>query len=396
MKKYYNNKMKTMIISICLCVAMLFSTVAFADFDPTMYTDEELLDINELVEAELQARTLASIEDMDNLDDADLIENEPDDFIYVKNNGEVRINAYKGTRADVVIPSTIEGLPVVGIAPNAFKDNESIVMVYIPNTVSFIGESAFSGCSNIQQLRFPVHTESLTIERDAFHGLKSLSGNIVLISDEISLEYESFVSANTTAMYIVADKVTLRERFIDYMPELRVLYIAPGTQVTLKSFFANTAKGSLVNSCRNLESIYLPADCDFITQATFEDCSPLMSIYASEESKTAQLATNAWFNVVSDNYEENIAVISDMLEESYPVPPRTYVTLQKGSKSKDVRLLQERLNELGYSVGTADGSYGMKSVTAVTEFQTNNGIEATGIADVETQEVLFSDAAIGK
>ena len=68
----------------------------------------------------------------------------------------------------------------------------------------------------------------------------------------------------------------------------------------------------------------------------------------------------------------------------------------KGSKSKDVRLLQERLNELGYSVGTADGSYGMKSVTAVTEFQANNGIEATGIADVATQEVLFSDAAIGK
>ena len=396
MKKYYNNKMKTMVISICLCVAMLLSTVAFADFDPSVYSDVELLEISASIKAELDARASEPTEVPTNVENDEPVESNPEDFIYVLNKNEVRINAYKGTRTDVVIPATIEGAPVTGIAPRAFNDNESITSVYIPDTVTYIGEGAFGGCSSIQELRLPLHTETLTIEEYAFSGLSSLTSDIVLIGDEIKLEYHSFSSAKSKALYIDAKNLTIYEEFIDYMRDMETLYIAPDTKVTYKSHFWNTAAGSLIESCSSLEYVYFPADCDFITQATFESCSPRLTVYALAESKTAQKATSAWLNVNNADYEENVAVISKMLAAAYPLPPRTYVQLQKGSKGKDVVLLQERLNELGYSVGTADGSYGMKSVNAVTEFQANNGIEATGIADVATQEVLFSDAAIGK
>ncbi len=67
-----------------------------------------------------------------------------------------------------------------------------------------------------------------------------------------------------------------------------------------------------------------------------------------------------------------------------------YEVLQKGSKGDNVVALQNRLNELGYSVGKVDGDYGNKTRTAVEQFQTDNGIEATGVADEETQKVLFS------
>ena len=68
-------------------------------------------------------------------------------------------------------------------------------------------------------------------------------------------------------------------------------------------------------------------------------------------------------------------------------------TLQKGSKGDEVLKLQNRLNELGYSVGKADGDYGNKTKAAIEQFQSNNGLEVNGIADEETQKLLYSEEA---
>ena len=94
----------------------------------------------------------------------------------------------------------------------------------------------------------------------------------------------------------------------------------------------------------------------------------------------------------NDPFAEEIFSTISPIDANTPV----YVQLQKGSKGTGVVLLQERLNALGYSMGTAEGSYDEKTAAAISEFQQNNGLEATGIADEETQEVLYSDAAIGK
>ena len=69
-----------------------------------------------------------------------------------------------------------------------------------------------------------------------------------------------------------------------------------------------------------------------------------------------------------------------------------YTILQKGSKGDEVIKLQNRLNELGYSVGKADGDFGNKTKTAIEQFQKDNGLEVTGIADARTQELLFSNS----
>lgn len=80
--------------------------------------------------------------------------------------------------------------------------------------------------------------------------------------------------------------------------------------------------------------------------------------------------------------------------EPEPEPtPAAYATLKKGSKGKAVAALQERLKELGYLGGAADGSFGGGTGSAVKEFQKAAGLKETGEADAETQELLFSDAA---
>lgn len=58
--------------------------------------------------------------------------------------------------------------------------------------------------------------------------------------------------------------------------------------------------------------------------------------------------------------------------------------IKKGSKKANVLALQESLDYLGYSVGTPDGVFGAKTKKAINDFQKDNGIKATGVADKKT------------
>lgn len=65
-----------------------------------------------------------------------------------------------------------------------------------------------------------------------------------------------------------------------------------------------------------------------------------------------------------------------------------YKTLSCGSRGSAVKKLQENLNSLGYSCGTADGDYGAKTANAVREFQRKNGLSVDGIAGPKTLETV--------
>ncbi len=50
----------------------------------------------------------------------------------------------------VVIPATYNGLPVNRIEDSAFQDVAGVYTIYLPNSVTSIGDDAFSGCSNLK------------------------------------------------------------------------------------------------------------------------------------------------------------------------------------------------------------------------------------------------------
>lgn len=70
---------------------------------------------------------------------------------------------------------------------------------------------------------------------------------------------------------------------------------------------------------------------------------------------------------------------SDTPATNPPVP-----WIEPGSEGKEVRVLQDHLKGLGYFEGSLDGEYGTATQTAVSEFQTSQGLEATGVLDGET------------
>jgi peptidoglycan hydrolase-like protein with peptidoglycan-binding domain len=50
--------------------------------------------------------------------------------------------------------------------------------------------------------------------------------------------------------------------------------------------------------------------------------------------------------------------------------------------------LQERLNQLGYKVGTVDGVLGPRTVEALKKYQSDNNLPPTGALDVQTIKKL--------
>lgn len=73
-----------------------------------------------------------------------------------------------------------------------------------------------------------------------------------------------------------------------------------------------------------------------------------------------------------------------------------YPTLQRGDKGDAVKALQQRLIELGYLDGAADGDFGRKSEAAVQAFQQANGLDVTGVANDATQHALYSESAVAE
>ena len=69
--------------------------------------------------------------------------------------------------------------------------------------------------------------------------------------------------------------------------------------------------------------------------------------------------------------------------------------LRRGSKGSHVRQVQQRLIDLGYLTGSADGSYGAKTEAAVRAFQQKNGFSGaagySGVATMLTQAVLLGN-----
>lgn len=65
--------------------------------------------------------------------------------------------------------------------------------------------------------------------------------------------------------------------------------------------------------------------------------------------------------------------------------------IRKGQHSEDVRKVQERLIQLGYSCGRfgADSIFGNSTLEAVKQFQKNNGLGVDGIVGPATWAKLF-------
>ncbi len=73
-----------------------------------------------------------------------------DDFIFGKQNNVNTLLYYLGNASELTLPDDCKGENYV-IGANVFKNNTTISSIVIPNSVTSIGNSAFSGCSGLKK-----------------------------------------------------------------------------------------------------------------------------------------------------------------------------------------------------------------------------------------------------
>jgi hypothetical protein len=78
-------------------------------------------------------------------------------FTYMTNSGAITITKYIGIWGSVVIPDTINGLPVTGIGNATFNQCASLTNVTIGSNVTSIAGQAFVGCPNLVAINVDRH-----------------------------------------------------------------------------------------------------------------------------------------------------------------------------------------------------------------------------------------------
>lgn len=146
------------------------------------------------------------------------------DFTYTIENGSVVIVQYGGPSGAVIIPSTLEGLPVKRIAPNAFEFASHMTAVTIPDTVTNIGAGAFYSCSALTTVSFG--TNLITISPDAFGWCTALTSVTLPASISTIGSGAFYWCVSMRDVYFKGHAPTVAG---DSFPDTTTLYYLPGT-----------------------------------------------------------------------------------------------------------------------------------------------------------------------
>lgn len=178
------------------------------------------------------------------------------DFEFILNNTAVVVIRYKGTAADVTIPSRYKGKPVTMIDHAAFHNNSAVTSVTIPDSVTSIPDSAFGFCSQLTNISIP---NSVTyIGFSAFNSCTSLK-SITLPSSLSTIQSYAFYNCeNLKTIRIPVSVTSIGNYAFDVCPSLMTVTY-PGSKTQWDD---NITKGSnndvLENKlvCNQLEATF--------------------------------------------------------------------------------------------------------------------------------------------
>ena len=129
-------------------------------------------------------------------------------FTYTVSGGTVTITGYTlcSTNAgDVIIPSTINGLPVIGIGDFAFDGCSSLTSVAIPDSVTIIGHLAFNNCDHLASVNIP---ESVTSIGDAAFDECSSLTSVTIPNSVTSIGDAAFHNCSSLTSVTIGNGVT--------------------------------------------------------------------------------------------------------------------------------------------------------------------------------------------
>lgn len=204
------------------------------------------------------------------------------DFDYTSDNVGVTVTGYKGGEVVLVIPETIDGLPVIAIGEGAFEGKGSLKALSIPDSVTVIGKGALKGCQAMTTLRTPVVTCTAAPYFGALFGAETHETNAsfvprslatLIITDGQGMETVPdccFYDCPMEAIFLPRSVTALGAFSFYNCDKLRVLPLA---ETALESVGERAMAG-----CANLADLTLPATVERMSLGMLEGCGNLSTL----------------------------------------------------------------------------------------------------------------------
>lgn len=200
----------------------------------------------------------------------------------------IEITKYTGNAAEVIIPESIEGLPVSSIGYEAFRGCSNLTKITFPARLTSIGDFAFHGCNSLESPVLPSELEE--IGRNAFVDCINLR-KINLPSKLHSIGVLAFIGcSNLTSINVAEGNSTYRSAD-------GVLYSVDGTKL-------------ICCPAGKIGCIQIPEGVTSIGFGAFEDCSKLTSVVISDSVTTiGEWAFSGCTSMTSINLPDSVVTI---------------------------------------------------------------------------------------
>lgn len=190
------------------------------------------------------------------------------DFKFTPDNTAVIVIRYKGTAADVTIPSRYKGKPVTMIDHAAFHNNSAVTSVTIPDSVTAIPDDAFGFCSQLTNISIP---NSVTfIGFSAFNSCTSLKSITLPSSLSTIQSYAFYNCGNLKTIRIPVSVTSIGNCAFDVCPSLMTVTY-PGSKTQWDDITKGRNSDVLENHliCAMLEATFT-ADGESISTQTID------------------------------------------------------------------------------------------------------------------------------
>lgn len=249
------------------------------------------------------------------------------DYDYrVLDDGTVEITKYTGKDTNITIPSKIDGNKVTSIGESAFSYCENLKNVKVPNCVKTIQSYAFNNCTSLENINIPNSVEK--IGNNVFFSCRKLN-NVVLPKGITTISDNTFMNCNSLSNITIPDTVkTIGYQAFAWCISLKNIDIPDSvTKIESSAFWLSALESVKIpnnmrtignqsfSGCRNLVNVEIPDSVRKIEDSAFFYCTNLLGVKIPDS--VTEIEKGAFGYAQDIKYDVTIYGVKDSEAENY-------------------------------------------------------------------------------
>ena len=185
--------------------------------------------------------------------------------------------------------SISDSTSIRNLPSTALQNNNKLTSITIPNTVTSIGASIFTGCNALTSVIFTTPSVVKSIGNDAFTGCTALIS--ITIPNTVTSIVESAFTGCTALTSVTMDLVTLNRitSFVSSFQSCTTLLINDNTSTPIRNLNSTALQSDTV-----LTSITIPNTVTSIGASVFSGCNALTSVIFATPSVVKSIGNDAF------------------------------------------------------------------------------------------------------